>query len=159
HVPALFELTLRSPGWHKFEHICFLSSALLFWWPVVRPFPHRPRWPLWSIPLYLLAADLANTALSGILTFSEHVLYPTYAQVPQLFATTALSDQATAGVIMWVPGSLAFMIPAVVIAVQLLSPTASLVRPIQFERRGSPHPNPLPKERERVSTALGKLLN
>ena len=124
HTPALFELTLRSPGWHKFEHICFLSAALLFWWPVVRPFPYRPRWPLWSIPLYLLAADLVNTALSATLTFSDHVLYPTYAHVPQLFAGTALSDQATAGVIMWVPGSLAFMIPAVVLAVQLLSPSA-----------------------------------
>ena len=57
--------------------------------------------------VYLLAADLVNTALSAILTFSDHVLYPTYARVPQLFAATALSDQATAGVIMWVPGSLA----------------------------------------------------
>src|SRR6266705_2508263 len=23
HVPASFDLTLRSPGWHKVEHICF----------------------------------------------------------------------------------------------------------------------------------------
>jgi cytochrome c oxidase assembly factor CtaG len=129
HIPALFELTLRSPDWHKFEHSCFLGAGLLFWWPVVRPLPYRPRWPLWSIPIYLLAADLVNTALSATLTFSDHVLYPTYAQVPQLFAATALIDQATAGVIMWVPGSLAFIIPAVVLTVQLLSPSASLVRP------------------------------
>jgi len=102
---------------------------LLFWWPVVRPFPYRPRWPLWSLPIYLLAADLVNTALSATLTFSDHVLYPTYAHVPQLFGATALSDQATAGVIMWVPGSLAFMIPAVALAVRFLSPTPALVRP------------------------------
>src|SRR5262249_19538030 len=89
----------------------------------------RPRWPLWSIPLYLLAADLVNTALSATLTFSDHVLYPTYAHVPRLFAGTALSDQAAAGVIMWVPGSLVFMIPAVVLAVPFLLPAASLVRP------------------------------
>jgi len=129
HIPAAFELALRSSGWHKVEHVCFVSAALLFWWPVVRPFPYRPRWPLWSIPFYLLGADLVNTALSAILTFSDHVLYPTYAHVPQLFAATALSDQATAGVIMWVPGSLAFMIPAVALAVRFLSPISSLVRP------------------------------
>jgi cytochrome c oxidase assembly factor CtaG/ferredoxin len=129
HIPAAFELALRSSGWHKVEHVCFVSAALLFWWPVVRPFPYRRRWPLWSIPFYLLGADLVNTALSATLTFSDHVLYPTYAHVPRLFAATALSDQATAGVIMWVPGSLAFMIPAVALAVRFLSPTPLLVRP------------------------------
>src|SRR5882757_2028406 len=45
HIPAAFELALRSSGWHKVEHGCFLGAALLFWWPVVRPFPFRPRWP------------------------------------------------------------------------------------------------------------------
>ena len=129
HIPAAFELALRSSGWHKVEHVCFVSAALLFWWPVVSPFPYRPRQPLWSIPFYLLGANLVNTALSATLTFSDHVLYPTYAQVPQLFAATALSDQATAGVIMWVPGSLAFMIPAVALAVRFVSPTLSVVRP------------------------------
>src|SRR5882724_6050464 len=129
HIPAAFELALRSSSWHKVEHGCFLGAALLFWWPVVRPFPYRPRWPLWCLPIYLLAADLINTALSATLTFSDHVLYPTYAQVPRLFGPTALSDQATAGVIMWIPGSLAFMIPAVALAIRFLSPTALLNRP------------------------------
>jgi cytochrome c oxidase assembly factor CtaG/ferredoxin len=126
HLPAAFELALHSPSWHKIEHLCFLTAALLFWWPVVRPFPFRRRWPLWSLPIYLLAADLVNTALSATLTFSGRVLYPTYANMPHFFGVTALSDQATAGVIMWIPGSLAFMIPAVVIAIRLLSPRDSL---------------------------------
>ena len=129
HVPAAFDLALRSPAWHKVEHACFLGAFLLFWWPIVRPFPSRPQWPLWSVPFYLLAADLLNTALSAILTFSEHVLYPTYLSAPRLFGTTALSDQSCAGVIMWVPGSLVFLIPAALIAVQYLSPGNLLVRP------------------------------
>ena len=129
HIPAAFELALHSSSWHKVEHGCFVGAALLFWWPVVRPFPYRPRWPLWYLPIYLLVADLVNTALSATLTFSDHVLYPTYAQVPRLFAQTALSDQATAGVIMWIPGSLAFMIPAVVLAIRFLSPAALLRQP------------------------------
>jgi cytochrome c oxidase assembly factor CtaG len=131
HVPATFELALRSPGWHKTEHACFFLAALLFWWPVVQPFPSRPLWPLWTVPAYLLAADLLNTLLSAILTLSEHVLYPTYAAAPRLFGTSALSDQATAGVIMWVPGSLVFLIPAAALAIQYLSPSHSLVRPVR----------------------------
>src|SRR5258707_15879722 len=142
HIPAAFELALRSSGWHMVEHGCFVCAALLFWWPVVRPFPYRPRWPLWSITFYLLGADLVNTALSATLTFSDHVLYPTYAHVPRLFVATALSDQATAGVIMWVPGSLAFMIPAVAAAVCSLSPPPSPGRPGRtlVPRRASTRP-------------------
>src|ERR1043165_6858631 len=129
HVPAVFDLTLRSPAWHKAEHACFFGASLLFWWPVVRPFPSRPHLPLWSVPLYLLAADLLNTALSAILTFSDHVIYPTYLAAPRLFGTTALADQGAAGVIMWVPGSLVFLIPAAFIAIQHLSASQRLVRP------------------------------
>ena len=129
HVPSAFDLALRSPAWHKAEHACFLGAALLFWWPVVRPFPSRPRWPVWSVPLYLLAADLLNTALSAILTFSDHVLYQPYLQAPRLFGTTALSDQSCAGVLMWVPGSMMFLVPAALIAMQYLSASHRLVRP------------------------------
>ena len=133
HLPTVFDFALRSPGWHKVEHACFLGAAFLFWWPVVRPFPSRPQWPLWSVPLYLLAADLVNTALSVILTFSDHVLYPQYLDAPRLFGTTALGDQSCAGLIMWVPGSLVFLIPAAVIAFQFLSPSQSLVRPQKMQ--------------------------
>jgi ferredoxin len=129
HVPAAFDLALRSPGWHKAEHACFLGASLLFWWPVIRPFPSHVKWPLWSMPLYLLAGDLLNTGLSAILTFSDRVLYPTYLEAPRLFGTTALSDQSCAGVIMWVPGSLVYLVPAALIAIHCLSASASLVRP------------------------------
>ena len=129
HMPAAFDLALRSPAWHKFEHACFLGAWLLFWWPVVRPFPSRPQWPLWSVPFYLLAADLLNTTLSAILTFSDHVLYPTYLAAPRLFGTTVLGDQSCAGLIMWVPGSLVYLVPAALIAIKYLSSSNPLVRP------------------------------
>ena len=106
HSSAAFDFALRSSAWHKVEHACFFGASLLFWWPVVHPFPSRPQWPLWSVPVYLLTADLLNTAISAILTFSDHVIYPKYLEAPRLFGTTALSDQSCAGVIMWVPGSL-----------------------------------------------------
>ena len=45
HIPAAYELALRSPGWHEIEHACFLVASLLFWWPVIQPWPSRPQWP------------------------------------------------------------------------------------------------------------------
>jgi cytochrome c oxidase assembly factor CtaG len=161
HVPAAFDLALRSPAWHKAEHVSFFAASLLFWWPVVRPFPSRPQWPLWSVPVYLLAADLLNTGLSAVLTFSDRVFYPTYLAVPRLFGTTALSDQSCAGVIMWVPGSLVFLIPAALIAIQCLSASKLLVRPQIVGPNPARIPSALPRwipswifPREQVSKLL-----
>ena len=124
HVPAAYELALRSPGWHEIEHACFLVTSLLFWWPVIQPWPSRARWPRWSMPIYLLLEDFVNSALSAFLAFSDRVLYPSYLAVPRLWGITAQTDQAAAGVSMWVIGSFAFLVPAVIITVKLLSPSA-----------------------------------
>jgi cytochrome c oxidase assembly factor CtaG len=120
HVPGLYEIALQSEFWHDVQHICFLSMGLLFWWPVVQPWPSRLRWPQWTMIPYLLFADIQNTALSAFLIFSERVLYPTYAAVPRLWGITAMDDQAAAGAIMWVPGSVIFLVPVAVLAIRLL---------------------------------------
>jgi cytochrome c oxidase assembly factor CtaG len=121
HLPPLYDLALRSRGWHYAQHATFLAAALLFWYPVVRPYPSRPRWSPWLLLPYLLVADLSNTALSAVLTFSERVLYPYYAEVPRLAGISVLDDQSAAGVLMWVPGSVAFLVPLFAIGVRLLS--------------------------------------
>jgi len=120
HVPKMYELALHSAAWHEVEHACFFFVALVFWWPVLQPWPCRARSPRWAMVPYLLLADVQNTALSAILVFSDRVLYPSYAVMPRLFGS-ALEDQAAAGALMWVIGSLAFVVPAVAIAVECLS--------------------------------------
>jgi cytochrome c oxidase assembly factor CtaG len=137
HTPALYELALRSPTWHQTEHACFLLASLIFWWPVVQPWPSRGQWPRWAMVPYLLIADLQNTVLSAILAFSDRVLYPSYSVVPRVFGFSALEDQVAAGAIMWVVGSIAFVIPAVVIAVQCLSTRSPRETGSAFRRRES----------------------
>lgn len=128
HAPGPYQLALRSEGWHQVEHACFIGAAMLFWWPVVQPWPSRMRWQRWTMIPYLLFADGQNTVLSALLTFSDRVIYPYYEAVPRVGGITPLSDQITAGVIMWVPGSLFFLIPAVMIMFNLLS-ARSIVAP------------------------------
>jgi cytochrome c oxidase assembly factor CtaG/ferredoxin len=120
HVPAVYEAALRSTGLHRLQHACFLGSSLLFWFPVVRPYPFRPRWSPWLLLPYLLIADVSNTVLSALLTFSERVLYPHYGQIPRIGGITALDDQATSGVLMWVPGSVGFLGPLFAIGIRLM---------------------------------------
>lgn len=122
HSPALYELALGSPSWHRIEHLCFLVTAIFFWWPVVQPWPSRPALPRWVMIPYLLAADLQNTALAAFLSFYDAVLYPTYSAAPRISGLSALDDQAAAGAVMWVPGSIAFLVPVGIIAIRYLSP-------------------------------------
>ncbi len=122
HIPALYELGLRSPGWHQVQHACFFTAGILFWWPVIQVWPNHARGPRWAMIPYLIGADLVNTALSAAMTFSGRAWYPTYEAVPRLWGISALEDQATAGAIMWVPGSIVLLLPAVVLAVRAASP-------------------------------------
>jgi putative membrane protein len=122
HAPSAFELALRSEAWHEVEHACFLSTSILFWWPVVQPFPAEARWPRWSMPLYLFLGTLPGGALGAFLAFCDRVLYPSYHEAPSLFGITPLQDQIFAGALMWVFGLFVCMVPAVFITLKLLSP-------------------------------------
>ena len=126
HTPRLYELALASGSWHEVEHACFFLASLIFWWPVIQPWPSHSDGPRWIVVPYLLIGDLQNTVLSAIFVFSDRVLYPSYATAPRLFGLSALADQVAAGAIMWVMGSTVFLIPAIIIAVQCLSGRESL---------------------------------
>jgi cytochrome c oxidase assembly factor CtaG len=120
HTPLGYELGLNNDNWHVVEHACFIAAAFLFWYPIVRPYPSRPRWSKWLLFPYLLVADLQNTLLAAWLAFAPGVLYPYYLQVPRIDGISALDDQRFAGVLMWVPGSIAFLLPLFWIAVTYL---------------------------------------
>jgi putative membrane protein len=125
HIPAAFELALRSGSWHKFEHACFFATSLMFWWPVIQPFPSVAKWPGWPIPLYLFLGTLPGGALGAFLTFCDRVLYPSYAAAPMIFHVSPLEDQVFAGALMWVFGTFVYMVPAVILMVRLLCSESS----------------------------------
>jgi ferredoxin len=129
HLPRLYDLALRSPGWHQAEHACFFWAAVLFWWPVIDVWPSHSIWPRWAMIPYLLFAGMVNMGLSAVLSFSDHVLYFSYAVAPRLWGISAIEDQAAAGGIMWVPGSIGMLIPAAVLGMRVLQTRpAHLVR-------------------------------
>jgi putative membrane protein len=123
HFPAAFELGLRSEWWHHVEHGCFFFTGVLLWWPVVQPWPSVAKWPRWSIPLYLFFATLPCDALSAFLTFCDRVLYRSYLSSPALFDRSPLADQQLAGALMWLCVTVIYLFPAVVVTIQILSPS------------------------------------
>jgi polyferredoxin len=113
------------------EHACFLSTSLLFWFPVIQPWPSAHRGSRWVMLPYLVGADLVNTALAAFLTFSGRVIYPSYAAGPRIFGVSAMGDQMAAGALMWVAGSIFYLVPLVMIAVHLLAPQSHRVAPFR----------------------------
>jgi hypothetical protein len=63
HIPKAYELALSSEHWHNLEHLCFLVSSILFWWPIIQPWPSRQLGSRWVMIPYLLSADIVNTAV------------------------------------------------------------------------------------------------
>ena len=121
HIPRAYEFALASENWHNFEHACFFFTNLMFWWPIVRPWPGRPLQSRWVLVLYLLLADIVNTGVSAFLCFAGRLVYPSYDALPRPFGLSALNDQVAAGAFMWVWGSIVYLIPAVAIAAQAAS--------------------------------------
>jgi putative membrane protein len=123
HLPGVFEAALRSDWLHELEHVSFLGTGLLFWWPVAQPWPSTPRWPRWSIPLYLFCATLPCDVLSAFLAFCGRVVYVSYLSGPRTFDMSPIQDQECASAFMWVSVTLVLLVPAVLVTMEILSPS------------------------------------
>jgi cytochrome c oxidase assembly factor CtaG len=122
HVPAIFELGMQSETWHTIEQASFLATGLLFWWPVIQPFPRESAEARWTILVYLFLATLPCDVLSGLLVFSDRIAYPVYLCTPQRAGFSALADQQCAGALMWTCVTVVYLAAGTILAMRLLSP-------------------------------------
>jgi putative membrane protein len=141
HLPALFTLGMQSETWHMVEQISFFAAGLLFWWPVIHPWPSSSTGPRWSMLLYLFLATLPCDILSGFLVFSDRVAYPMYFSAPRLFGFSVLEDQQCAAALMWTCVTFVYLVPAAIISLELLAPRASREHDLlQSQLSGGPVP-------------------
>lgn len=117
HLPWLFEATLQSETIHALQHASFLGSALLFWWSVVHGQARAARGM--SI-IYLFTTAVHTGVLGALMTFSRAPWYPAYASGAPAWGLTAMADQQLAGLIMWIPASVAYLVAALGIMYQWL---------------------------------------
>jgi len=118
HWPALYNATLANEDVHILEHLCFLVTATIFWWPIFAPDARARMEPTHAI-VYLATAMVSNSVLAILLTFAEPGLYPAYLHpvdslgiLPILregWGLTPAADQQLGGLLMWVPGGLVFL--------------------------------------------------
>jgi putative membrane protein len=105
HVPSFYQRALGSPAVHSLEHVLFMGTAVLTWWPIFSPTSLLPRLSDPVQMLYLFAQSIIPTVLGAIITFADIVLYPYYAAAPRVIGLSPLDDQQAAGLLMWLGGA------------------------------------------------------
>lgn len=113
HLPQFFQATLRSEFIHSLQHTSFLLTAILFWWTIFNARAGEVR--RGAAVCYLFATLLETGALGALLTFSPTLWYPAYAATTARWGISPLEDQQLGGLIMWIPGSLAYIASALAI--------------------------------------------
>jgi putative membrane protein len=108
HFPVFYGWALEDHNVHIVQHLMFMTTATLMWWPAVDPLPELSRMENPVRMLYLFVLSIPMAVLSALITLSEELIYGWYGDAPRLFDMSALDDQHLGGVIMWVPGSLVF---------------------------------------------------
>lgn len=106
HIPVLLDGTLQSEFLHRIQHVSFLVTALFFWWAIFRS-PRRD----YGVGAVHVFMTMVHTGLLGaLLTLAPHDAYPLQTHDAPLFGLTPLEDQQLAGLFMWVPGGLIYMV-------------------------------------------------
>jgi cytochrome c oxidase assembly factor CtaG len=118
HVPAFFNAALASEPLHIAQHLSFLATGVIFWWPVLQPDPARRPSP-WAAIGYLFSACTACSLLGAALTFGPTGAYSAYLHPADTLGVLPLirnqwgidvkSDQQLAGMLMWVPGCFVYL--------------------------------------------------
>jgi cytochrome c oxidase assembly factor CtaG len=109
HFSPLFDRALEDPFVHALEHAGYLAAGLLFWWPAIGadPSPWRMSHPVRLMYVFLQMPQ--NTFLAVAILNADRPLYPHYATLIRAWGPSPLSDQQTAGGIMWLVGDLIFL--------------------------------------------------
>lgn len=109
HLPTATAAALRSDGIHWLMHGSFLLAGFWFWAALW----HRVRDPGAGVGpalVAIVAVMMPMGFIGALLTFSRRVLYPVYADRALALGLEAIADQQLAGLIMWVPASVPYVI-------------------------------------------------
>ena len=106
HVPFMYQAALHHDSIHALEHICFFTAGALMWAPVVETMP-GPEWFGTGFKLgYIAVVRLFESVLGNVFLWSGTVFYPFYVHEHPRWGVSPLHDQALAGTVMMIEGSI-----------------------------------------------------
>lgn len=108
HLPGPYALTFRFDLAYWAMQASLVASATWLWQGLLRGAAARPDVAI--LAGFVTAAQTG--ALGALLTFSPRPLFAVHAATTMPWGLTALEDQQLGGLLMWVPGGLAFVLVA-----------------------------------------------
>jgi cytochrome c oxidase assembly factor CtaG len=118
HMPRLYDATLASEPLHIFEHLTFLVTSTIFWWPILAPL-EESRMSHGAAFAFIGAAMLITMILGILITFAPVGVYTAYLHpadrlgilngLRDSWGLTTEADQQLGGLLMWVPGGLVYL--------------------------------------------------
>jgi putative membrane protein len=117
HLPPLYDAT-ENESVHIFEHLTFIASGVLFWWPVLDATAAQSRWQLGEVGrlAYLLVGTFPQDGVAIVLQFSRVPFYDFYRHAPMLVpGWDAVIYQNVAGTVLQLIGKTSYLVAAIVI--------------------------------------------
>lgn len=122
YLPRLFDAALASDWLRLLAGLSILVASLLFWWPVIEPFPAwEPELADLGKLLYLFVASSALKVLGFILALVPRPIYAPPAGAPALWGLSRLDDQHYAGWLLVMAGTFVLLGAATVVCARLFA--------------------------------------
>ena len=122
HDSTFYNAALYHEWIHNIQHLTFFGASLLYWWPIVGAAPHiHSHFPAWAKLPYLIGTVPPNMFVGVSIAFASDVRYSYYESVPRFWGFTVMQDQQISGAIMWIPGSMMFIMVALFIIALMFS--------------------------------------
>jgi putative membrane protein len=113
HLPFLFNATIDHDWVHALQHICFLGSALVFWWAVFDG--HSKKMGYGVAVLYIFSTAVHSGVLGAMLSFARNPWYSVYAHSTHAWGLAPVEDQQLGGLIMWIPASAVYIAAGLIV--------------------------------------------
>ena len=121
HDPSMYNWALENEAVHDLEHITFFVVSMLYWWLIIGSGPRiHKQFSLVGRIAFVILAIPPNMLTGMVIAFTPTPQYTYYLNVPRIWNVDIMTDQMWSGVIMWVPGSMMYIIAALVLIAQLL---------------------------------------
>jgi len=111
HAPAPYAAALQSHALFWVMELSLLGSAVLLWLAVL-----SARAPTVSALLALLLTVIQMGLLGAAITFAREPLYAAHFATTQPWGLSVLADQQLAGLIMWVPAVIPYLVAGLIMA-------------------------------------------
>jgi putative membrane protein len=106
HFPRFYQAALEHHPLHIVQHLAFIATAVIMWWPILSPVPEAPRASYPTQLVYLFLLGLPMSLAGAMITLAQTVLYPFYATALRVWDLSPLADQQLGGLMMWVVGTM-----------------------------------------------------